>query len=98
SAGLAFKVVENLAPAGVTQYHLGVDIGNFTFGGLSFDSRINVGVFNSSASSATANIEVRCSDSGMPTGSDTTLLTTQMIVVPNSLAQRTVLASSRATA
>jgi hypothetical protein len=96
SAGLAFRAVDKLAPASVPQYHLGVDVGDYTFGGRFFDARINVGVFNSSNSSATASVVVRCSDTGVATGSDAMIATVQMSVPPNSLAQETALASSRA--
>ena len=95
SAGLALRAVGSLTPAGVPQYHLGVDIGDYTFGGRFFDSRINVGVFNSSTSTATASVVVRCADTGAATGSDITITSVQVNVPPNSLVQQTVLASTR---
>jgi hypothetical protein len=91
SAGLPFRVVDRLVGAGVTQYHLGVDIGNFTVGGSSLDSRINVGVFNASATPATVGVKVLCSSQN---GDDPEIVAVEMMVPPNSLAQRTILPST----
>jgi hypothetical protein len=98
SGGLSLRVFGELVPAGVAQYHLGTDIGNFLQGNASFDSRINVGVFNASATAASAAIEIRCSsESGLETGSDPLLATASVTVPPNSVVQQTVLSSTRAT-
>ena len=94
-AGLPFRVVEQLTPAGIAQYHLGVDIGDAVIGAPRLDARINLGVFNASSEPANATVQVRCSSpSLLETGADPVLATIELAIPPNALVQQTVLPSS----
>ncbi len=96
TAGLAFHVVDQLVPAGVSQYHLGVDIGN-AWNAPGYDARINVGVFNASALDANALVEIRCSaEVGPQSGPDPLIRRLTIPVPPNAIVQQTVLASTKA--
>lgn len=94
--GLPFRVVDQLTPAGVAQYHLGVDIGDAAvFGEPRLDARINVGVFNSSSEPASATVQVRCSSGSLLDNSaDPLVATIQLTIAPNALVQETVLPST----
>ena len=94
SAGLPLRVFRGLVPAGVTQYHLGSDIGDF---GQFFrtDSRINVGVYNDAAEEAAVSVEVRCSPE-LGAGVPDLLVAAGTIRVPaHSVTQSTVVASTK---
>lgn len=97
SQGLAFRVFDQLTPAGVSQYHLGTSISDLTSGARLSDSRINVGVFNASASPATAVIQVICSiDADIQRVPDPSVVSVQITVPPNSLVQKAVVSSTLA--
>jgi hypothetical protein len=98
SAGFPLPVITNLIPAGIPQYHLGVDIGDYTNATPHLDARFKVGVFNAGGSSATARIEVRCSAAGadLQSGPDPILATANLTVPANNLIQETVVVSTRA--
>jgi len=96
-AALPFRVVDQLTPAGVSQYHLGTDIGDAANAPF-YDARVNVGIFNASQQQATALVEVRCSQSSSVLGGPDPLVTrTTVVVPPNSIIQQTVLNSTRLT-
>jgi hypothetical protein len=96
-AGLTFRVVEQLTPAGVSQYHLGADIGDGDTLATRLDARINVGVFNASSEPAGATVEVRCSSpSKLETRPDELAATLHLAIPPNTLVQQTALPSTAA--
>lgn len=65
-AGLSLPVKKELTPAGVPQYHLGIDAGTDTDGesGPAADARTNIGIYNQAGVTANATIETRrvCDD------------------------------------
>jgi hypothetical protein len=95
-AGLTFKVVERLTPAGVSQYHLGADIGDAAAAGAPrLDARVNVGVFNAAGVRANATVLVRCSStSPLQNAQDPLVATLQLSIPPNTLVQQTALPST----
>jgi hypothetical protein len=94
-AGLTFRVVEQLTPAGVSQYHLGADIGDGDTLTTRLDARINVGVFNASSEPANATVEVRCSSPvRLETRPDDLVTPLHLAIPPNTLVQQTALPST----
>ena len=98
SAGFPLVVKADLVPAGTPQYHVGVDIGDFTNVTPHLDSRFNVGVFNAGSTPALARIQVRCSaeSAELQSAPDPVLANVDIAVPANSLVQQTVVASTRA--
>ncbi len=95
-AGLPFRVVEQLTPPGVSEYHLGTDIGDAAQA-PHYDARINVGIFNASQQQATVLVDIRCSSEagGLENGADPLITRATISVPPNSVVQSTVLSSTR---
>jgi hypothetical protein len=95
--GLPLPVFSAFAPAGVSQYFLGTDVGSDPAGNDVIDSRLNIGVYNGGSSPASAQVRVYCSRLGASSGFSDALLQTDQFAIPaNSLGQKTVLASTLA--
>lgn len=77
---LPFPVFRALTPPNVKQFHLATDVGSDRTGSPA-NARLNVGIYNASASRANAKIEMRrgCDDSLVASGS--------MVIEPNTIVQ-----------
>jgi hypothetical protein len=96
-AGLPLPIFSSLMPAGNAQYFLGLDVGSNPADIQITDARINVGIYNGGAASATATVNIYCGGLGPdPPFANTLLATTAIQVSANTLVQRTVVASTQA--
>ena len=97
SIGLPLPVFSAFAPAGISQYFLGTDVGADPAGIDVTDSRLNIGVYNGGSSPATAQVRIYCSHLGTSSPFSDALLQTDQFTIPaNSVGQKTVLASTQA--
>jgi hypothetical protein len=95
--GLPLPVVRSAVAGGVPQYFLGTDVGGKNDLEVT-DSRLNIGIYNAGRASATGQVRVYCSSGAALAGgrTDVLLQTDQLAVPPNTVVQKTVLASTAA--
>jgi hypothetical protein len=93
---LPLPVFSLLIPAGTPQFFLGTDVGEQRDIQVA-DARLNVGAYNGGSVPSRATVRVFCGGiTTLTSAPNTLLLTDQMQIPPNSLVQKTVLASTQA--